>query len=63
MSPADLMEYRIEIEDGNLPAGAVPQQKTPNHLNGFQAHNNSPEMPRMRPRIPGTLPRAMNWLA
>jgi hypothetical protein len=36
MSPADLMEYRIEIEDGNLPAGAVPQQKTLNYLNGFQ---------------------------
>jgi hypothetical protein len=30
-----LMEYRIESEDGNLPAGAVPQQKTPNHLKGF----------------------------
>jgi len=63
MSPADLMEYRIEIEDGNLPAGAVPQQKTPNHLNGFRPHNNSPEMPRMRPWIPGTLRYATHWLA
>src|SRR5882724_7608584 len=34
MSPADVKENRIE--DGNLPAGAVPQQKTPSHLNGFQ---------------------------
>ena len=36
------MEYRIEIEDGNLPAGAVPQQKTPNYLNGFQAPQQFP---------------------
>jgi hypothetical protein len=42
MSPADLMEYRIEIEDGNLPAGAVPQQKTPGHLNGFRAPQQFP---------------------
>jgi|UPI0004278626 hypothetical protein len=37
------------IEDGNLPAGAVPQQKTPNHLDGSSFHDNSAEMPRMRP--------------
>jgi len=33
------------IEDGNLPAGAVP----PNHLDGSSFHDNSAEMPRMSP--------------
>src|SRR4029453_6186529 len=52
------------IEGRNLiPLARVQNSKTLTTSTGSRLRNNSPEMPRMRPRFSGTMPHGMNWPA